>query len=113
MLALSGGHAGRGGVTTYGDNRQLVPSAFPVPGLTLLLHIPAHTHHITHIGTCLFSESTLLPRTTKGNFSGSVMLAWARNSSLQNFNLSNEFVFVTSKISTQQSAPLYKVIPKL
>ena len=51
MLALSGGHAGRGGVTTYGDNRQLVPSAFPVPGLTLSIiaaHSCSHTSHHTH-----------------------------------------------------------------
>ena len=67
-------------------------------------HTHTHTHQYKH--TCLFSKSILLPRTTKGKCSGSLGLAWIRNSSLQLSNVLNEFAFVTSYTSTQQSAPL-------
>ena len=56
--------------------------------------------------TCLFSKSILLPRTTNGKFSGSLGLAWIRNSSRQLSSVLNELAFVTSNTSTQQSAPL-------
>ena len=53
----------------------------------------------------LFSRSTLLPRTTNGNLSGSLGDACMRNSSLQ---LSRDLKVegaVTSYTRTQQSAP--------
>ena len=55
--------------------------------------------------TCLFSRSILLPSTTKGKFSGSLGLAWIRNSSLQLSKVLKVLGAVTSNTSTQQSAP--------
>ena len=77
--------------------------------LTCIMPVHTTTHMYPNGGstcTCLFSKSILLPRTTKGKFSGSLGLAWIRNSSLQLSNVLNEFAFVTSYTSTQQSAPL-------
>ena len=56
--------------------------------------------------TALFSRSILFPMTTNGKFSGSRGDACIRNSSLQESSVLNVLGMVTSKTSTQQSAPL-------
>ena len=48
---------------------------------------------------------TLLPSTTKGKLSGSLGLAWIKNSSLQLSRDLKVLGAVTSYVRTQQSAP--------